>query len=182
MTDAGGAILVDGGKLTVTGATFTENTANNGAAIGTSRSKTTAMTISGCTFTSNKSTQNGGGVYIQNGVKNETDSIVISGCTFRNNVADKASGAAIYIRTNSSATITDVAASGGKWGYKGEIYATTGTRTTFGGTVTVSGTQPIFVTGNGTTAIVNYRTDAEKAAWEAAITIANKATITYVAK
>ena len=180
MTDAGGAIMVDGGTLIVSGAAFTGNTANNGAAIGTSRSTATAMNISGCTFTENYSGNNGGGIYIQNGVKNETDSIIIDDCEFVKNTAKSGSGASIYVRTNSSATITNVSVSGGTWGWKGEIYITGGARATFGGSITVEKAENVYVTGAATTAIVNYETDEEKAAWEAAITLASSATVTYV--
>ncbi len=185
MTDAGGAIIVDGGTLNVSGAAFTSNTANNGAAIGTSRSKKTKMNISGCTFTSNHSTQNGGGIYIQNGVKNEVDDIIITDCTFVKNVAEKASGASIYVRTNSSAKIINISCSEGSWSYRGEVYATGGARLTLEGSVslTASETEKIseafVITGSSTTAIVNYKTDAEKTAWENAINPINKATVSY---
>lgn len=179
MTDCGGAICIDGGNLVVNNATFTGNTANNGAAIGTSRSTETAMTINGCTFSENVAEKNGGGVYIQNGVKNETDSIVLNDCVFTSNTAKTASGASVYIRTDSSATINNVTSSNGTWGYNGAVYVTSGARVTLAGTVSLNGNDDIFVTGSATSAVVNYKTEEEKSNWQSAITTASNATVTY---
>lgn len=180
MTDAGGAIIVDGGKLTVIGASFSKNTASNGAAIGTSRSKTTEMYINSCSFTENVSKNNGAAIYIQNGVKNETDSIFIDSCSFENNTATEKTGSSVYIRTNSSATITNVTSTGGTDKYGNAFYVTGGARVTLGGTVSLSGDK-VYLTGSGTGAIVNYKTDAEKTAWESVITTVSSATVSYVA-
>ncbi len=179
MTDAGGAILVDGGSLTVSETSFTGNTANNGGAIGTSKATDTAIYAESCTFTSNASNKNGGAVYIQNGVINDVDTIVLKDCTFKDNAATAASGASVYIRTSSSATLINVDCSGGTWSWKGEIYATGGARLTLQGTVSVEEASDIYITGSGTSAIVNYTTDAEKSAWESSITTASSATVTY---
>lgn len=178
MTDAGGAIMVDGGKLTVNGASFSKNTASNGGAIGTSRSAATAMNIKNCSFIENLSTNNGAAIYIQNGVKNETDSIFIDGCSFKDNTATVKTGSSVYIRTNSSATITNVTSSGGTNKYGKAFYVTGGARVTLGGTVNVS--DGFYITGSGTTAIVNYLNETEKTAWEGIITTASEAQVSYV--
>lgn len=179
MTDCGGAIAVDGGTLTVNNATFNGNTANNGAAIGTSRATTTTMLVNNCLFNGNISTKNGGGIYIQNGVKNETDSIIITDCEFIDNTAKDASGSSVYIRTNSSATFKNLKSSGGVWGYKGAVYVTTGARVTMEGSVDLGGNDDVFITGAETTGVVNYATEIEKSTWETAITTASGAQVTY---
>ena len=179
MTDCGGAIAVNGGNLTVNNATFTGNEANNGGAIGTSRAPETVMSINGCVFTGNIGAKNGGGVYVQNGVKNETDSIVLTDCEFVNNTATGSSGASVYVRTNSSATIKNLKSSGGTWGYQGAVYATGGARITLSGTVALDAGDTIYVTGSGTSAVVSYSTTAEKEAWTAVVGLYSSATITY---
>ena len=177
-TDGGGAIMVDGGILKVSGAEFTLNTAKQGGAIGTSKSNLTAMDISGCTFTKNSASGNGGAIFIQNYVKNETDSIIVSDCSFIDNTATS-SGGMIYVRTDGSATIKNITGSGnGDW-TKGSIYATTRARITLLGSVSLSGDDNVYVTGSGTTAIVKHSTEEEKTAWADVIKTANSGIVTY---
>jgi predicted outer membrane repeat protein len=179
MTDAGGAIMVDGGKLTVIGATFKENQAlkGNGGAIGTSRNTSTAMNIKSCSFIGNVAYNNGGAIYIQNGVEN--NNIVIDGCSFTNNTSTNKTGSAVYVRTSSSAAITNVTCSGGTDSYGDAFYFTGGAKVVLGGTVSVSGDK-FYATGSGTTITVNYKTAEEKTAWQGVITTVSSAKISYV--
>ena len=177
----GGAVLVDGGTFNVSNALFDGNTANNGAAIGTSQNKATAMNVTACTFTNNVATKNGGGIYLQHAAADETDTVVITDCSFDKNTAKSGSGASVYSRGGSGVTIQNVSCSGGAWGWKGEIYITSGARLTIGGTATLDAvTDRIYVTGSKTTVVVRHSTEEEKTALTNQIKLADGATISYV--
>ncbi len=177
----GGAVLVDGGTLNVSNALFDGNTANNGAAIGTSRNNACAINATSCTFNNNVAALNGGGIYLQHAAAGETDTVVITDCSFDKNAANSGSGASVYSRGGSGVTIVDVSCSGGSWGWKGEIYITSGARLTISGTATLDVvSERIYVTGSSTKVIVRHSTEDEKTAWTDKITLADSATISYV--
>ena len=185
VTDAGGAIMVDGGKLTVRNASFTQNTsAKAGGAIGCSSATTTTMTIDNCAFDGNVANNNGGAIFIQNYAYN--DLIQISNSAFTKNTASTGSGAAIYVRTNGSATISNISSSGGTWSWRGAIYVTSGARITvrgmmeFGMNAQQNQAEGIFVTGSGSKAIIEHTTEAEKEALTSVVTTESGATIQYV--
>ena len=177
----GGAVLIDGGTLNVSNALFDGNTANNGGAIGTSQNNASAINATSCTFNNNVATLNGGGIYLQHAVAGETDTVVITGCSFDKNAANGGSGASVYSRGGSGVTIQNVSCSGGTWGWRGEIYITSGARLTIGGAATLDVvTDRIFVTGEKTTVVVRHSTEEEKTALTNQITLAENATLSYV--
>jgi Ca2+-binding RTX toxin-like protein len=93
-TSFGGAVAnTKNGSLTVTGGTFSANSAVQGGAIATfidyGSSDAASLTVSGASFDSNIATY-GGGIYIQTGM---ADSTSISGSDFSGNAASYGGGA-----------------------------------------------------------------------------------------
>jgi len=93
-TSFGGAVAnTKGGSLTITGGTFSENSAVQGGAIATfidyGSSDTANLTVADAAFSGNVSTY-GGGIYIQTGM---TDATAVSGSDFSGNTASYGGGA-----------------------------------------------------------------------------------------
>jgi len=121
-----GGIWVDFSNLTATNTTFSENTGGLGGVgyLYTASDKTHTLSISGCTFTGNSSTNSGGALYVG------SDTVTIDGSTFTNNTSSYSlyAGGAIYtngqtpglVITNS--TFTDNKATSVRGGYGGAIF------------------------------------------------------------
>ncbi len=91
----GGAIQDDaGGTLTVTGSTFTGNTAADGGAIADGYSGTATLSVTGSTFSANTATADGGA--ISSGEQpGSTATLAVTGSTFSDNKATDDDGGAI---------------------------------------------------------------------------------------
>ena len=91
----GGAIQNDvGGTLTVTGSTFTGNTAADGGAIANGYSGTGTLNVSGSTFSGNTATEDGGAI-ASGEQTGSTATLVVTGSTFSDNEATNDDGGAI---------------------------------------------------------------------------------------
>ncbi len=155
-TSAYGSGIENFGTLTLTGCTFTADTAQAGGAV----SNSGTLTVSGSTFTNNTSTQYGGGAlenfgtlilsgstFSGNSSANSGGAVEIGGgsasftsCTFNNNTAG-AAGGALCNNSGGSMSVADCTLVGNQAGYGGGI--------TSSGTLAVSSTT---ITGNSTVA------------------------------
>ena len=91
----GGAIQNDaGGTLTITGSTFTGNTAADGGAIANGYSGTGTLNLSGSTFSANTATADGGAI-ASGEQPGSTAMLVVTGSTFSDNKATNDDGGAI---------------------------------------------------------------------------------------
>jgi len=67
-TENGGAVYLGGGNMIITGGSLTKNNAQNGGAAYVNASNTThGVTVTGGNITENTATENGGGIYVNNG-------------------------------------------------------------------------------------------------------------------
>ena len=182
--NVGGAIAVGSATLTVENSSFTGNSAFSGGAIGTLDATDPKLTVSGCTFEENVAYKNGGAFFVQTQPATEEERILIDGCTFIGNDSGIAAGSALYMRYTSTVTISNVVAYNGTTAWGGDFYATTNSKFTFRGTVqlkeTESSTADTVTFGSSATAVVEYKDDAEKAAWEAVLGTGSKITYTLI--
>jgi autotransporter family porin len=138
---SGGAIKNDpSGILTVTGSTFTGNSAADGGAI--YNSATLPVTVTGCTFTGNTATNNGGAINNDIG-----QTMTVTGCTFTDNTAGGNGGAIDNVNTMTvtGSTFTDNTATG-----NGGAIGSNGILNVYSSTFTGN-------TANNGGAIINYK-------------------------
>ena len=91
----GGGIQNDaGGTLTISGSTFTGNTAADGGAIANGYSGTATLTVSGSTFSANTATADGGAISTGEQA-GSTATLLVTGSTFSDNKANNDDGGAI---------------------------------------------------------------------------------------
>ncbi len=186
----GGAIVVADSSteedlattLNATGVTFKNNTATSrGGAISTGEgAPAIVINVNSCVFDSNSSTTAGGGaVDIQN--KNQPDAtdpevvnIVFTNCEFKDNTS-KTTGAAVEIRSNSSAKFDGVVATNNKASGNGGVFYVTSdfSRLYLTGTVnargnaSASGKFAYLYNNNYTNPPKIYTTDSNTASWVA---------------
>ncbi len=99
-----GAIMIGAaGALTVTGGTFTGNTATDGGAIDDPLAGVNAPTVTGATFVDNRATELGGALFDGNGGAN---GFYVTHCTFVGNKA-RLSGGAIFDVAGGNGSISD---------------------------------------------------------------------------
>ncbi|MCB9009759.1 MAG: tandem-95 repeat protein [Ardenticatenaceae bacterium] len=115
----GGAIYNDGGTLTVTNSTISDNSASdNGGAIYTAGYYATLLTVSNSTFSGNSASNYGGAIY-----NARYATLTVSNSTFSGNSASDAGGAIYNAETYATLTVSNSTFSGNSASkYGGAIY------------------------------------------------------------
>jgi autotransporter family porin len=170
----GGAIYNDGGTLTVTNSNFNDNTATNGGAI--YNTATLPVTVTGCTFTGNTAINNGGAInndfgktmtvsgstFTDNtaagngGAIDNVNTMTVTGSTFTDNTATNNGGAIGsngILNVYSSTFTGNYATFGGAIiNYKTFIASgstfTGNSATSSGGAISTSGTIPVTISSS----------------------------------
>lgn len=102
-TENGGAVYLGGGNMIITGGSLTKNNAQNGGAAYVNASNTThGVTVTGGNITENTATENGGGIYVNNGFYKMT------GGSVDGNHATAGNGGGVYVSSENADAIVDV--------------------------------------------------------------------------